>query len=265
MGIKPLESGEMSMESCKNLNNNIINLEKEMKGCSIHNGSSIDIESECCSKKHSSVTEVKTLQDLIAKLHEIFEKDEVDIDYVMDVMRSYKSNPQEWRKYAKFDRYRYTRNLVDSGNGKFNLMTLCWGEGHGSAIHDHANAHCFMKVLEGALSEVRFAWPEDSEGDSSSADNHDEPEQSALKEIKRTELHKNDVAYINDSLGLHRVENPSHANQAISLHLYCPPFDACGVFNQQTGQRSVAKVTFWSKYGERRDRTVQEGRAPEDN
>lgn len=26
---------------------------------------------------------------------------------------------------------RYTRNLVDEGNGKFNLMILCWGEGHG--------------------------------------------------------------------------------------------------------------------------------------
>ena len=27
--------------------------------------------------------------------------------------------------------FRYTRNLVDQGNGKFNLMILCWGEGHG--------------------------------------------------------------------------------------------------------------------------------------
>ena len=41
---------------------------------------------------------------------------------------------------------RYTRNLVDEGNGKFNLMLLCWGEGHSSAVHDHSDAHCFMKV-----------------------------------------------------------------------------------------------------------------------
>lgn len=49
---------------------------------------------------------------------------------------------------------RYTRNLVDEGNGRFNLMVLCWGEGHGSAIHDHANAHCIMKILQGELCEV---------------------------------------------------------------------------------------------------------------
>lgn len=57
-----------------------------------------------------------------------------------------------------------------------------------------------------------------------------------------------------DSLGLHRVENPSAMNPAVSLHLYSPPFSSCSVFNKQTGQKSMCKVTFWSKYGERRNR-----------
>lgn len=35
-------------------------------------------------------------------------------------------------------------------------MVLCWNEGQGSAIHDHAKAHCVMKILEGKLCEVRF-------------------------------------------------------------------------------------------------------------
>lgn len=55
---------------------------------------------------------------------------------------------------------------------------------------------------------------------------------------------------ISDSLGLHRVENPSHVNPAVSLHVYSPPFDSCSVFNQHTGQKTKCKVTFWSKYGE---------------
>lgn len=59
-------------------------------------------------------------------------------------------------------------------------------------------------------------------------------------------------------MGLHRVENPSAMNPAISLHLYSPPFSTCSVFNKQTGQKSTSKVTFWSKYGERRNR-VREG------
>ena len=56
---------------------------------------------------------------------------------------------------------------MDEGNGKFNLMLLCWGEGHGSSIHDHTNADCFVKVLDGQLTETVFAWPHDSAGETS--------------------------------------------------------------------------------------------------
>ena len=38
-------------------------------------------------------------------------------------------------------------------------MALCWGEGHGSSVHDHSDAHCFVKVLEGRLKETMFDWP----------------------------------------------------------------------------------------------------------
>ncbi len=65
-----------------------------------------------------------------------------------------RSNPSDWRKYAKFDKFKYTRNLVHEGNGKFNLMLLCWAEGNQSTIHDHADAHCFVKVLAGSVTEV---------------------------------------------------------------------------------------------------------------
>lgn len=62
------------------------------------------------------------------------------------------------------------------------------------------------------------------------------------------------IQLITDSLGLHRVENPSSSDVAVSLHLYCPPFGECSIFNQLTGKRTVCKVTFWSKYGKRPDR-----------
>ena len=54
---------------------------------------------------------------------------------------------------------------MDEGNGKFNLMALCWGEGHGSSIHDHADSHCFVKILDGVLRETLFEWPSESEGE----------------------------------------------------------------------------------------------------
>lgn len=49
---------------------------------------------------------VATLQDLIAELHKAFEDDVVDIDHVKQLMQAYKTDPAEWRQYAKFDRYR---------------------------------------------------------------------------------------------------------------------------------------------------------------
>merc|ERR1712154_625353 len=105
----------------------------------------------------------RSLQELCEQLNAVFAYDYVNVDYVQRLLESYKSDPRDWRRYAKWDPHRYTRNLVDEGNGKFNLMALCWNEGQGSSIHDHADADCFVKVLDGQLMETRFAWP-DAEG-----------------------------------------------------------------------------------------------------
>lgn len=47
-----------------------------------------------------------TLDELIAELHEVFASDRVNIEYVNHLMLSYQSNPSEWKKFAKFDRYK---------------------------------------------------------------------------------------------------------------------------------------------------------------
>jgi len=188
-----------------------------------------------------TVPKVDTLDDLIRELRSAFATDHVNIERVQDIMSAYKSNPREWIKFAKFDRHRYTRNLVDEGNGKFNLMLLAWAEGQGSSIHDHADSHCFMKMLDGELREIRFAWPSDLEED----------EEREMVKIGDTVVKTNEVNYMNDSLGLHRVENPSHSQTAVSLHLYSPPFESVLLFDQRTGHKTRGKVTFWSKYGKR--------------
>lgn len=32
-----------------------------------------------------------------------------------------------------------------------------------SCIHDHADSHCFMKVLSGKLKETQYEWPKNGE------------------------------------------------------------------------------------------------------
>jgi cysteine dioxygenase len=89
-------------------------------------------------------------------------------------------------------------------------MILCWNEGQTSAIHDHADSHCFMKVLKGGLTEVKYLMPDQNDtsiisqmepnlsaeiGTFHHPNEHDQEEQ--LQEIGRTSMYENQVYYIN--------------------------------------------------------------------
>ncbi|TPX06954.1 uncharacterized protein E0L32_011099 [Thyridium curvatum] len=167
--------------------------------------------------------------------------DDVDVAHLMRLMEQYQSAELGWVRFAMGDASRgYTRNLVDEGNGKSNLLVLVWTPGKGSPIHDHGNAHCLMKILRGNLTETRFAFPQ---GD------QEEP-MTVLSE----RVHKeNAVAYMADELGVHRVTNQG-SDFAVSLHLYTPPNVAkggCNIFNEKTGKSShVAKCGYYSAYGQ---------------
>ncbi|RUS77299.1 hypothetical protein EGW08_014926 [Elysia chlorotica] len=204
----------------------------------------------------STIVPPASLSELIQTLHDVFAHEDISIEYVQTLMASYKSNPREWKKFAKFDKHRYTRNLVDDGNGKFNLMLLCWNEAQGSSIHSHANSHCFLKVLDGTVKEEMFEWPENCDQAEAMDEDGDEADRkdgsnSGMQKRDESQIVKNACGYINDDIGLHRVENPSHVDKAVTLHLYSPPFDECECFDERTGKHTTAKVTFWSKFGKR--------------
>jgi cysteine dioxygenase len=188
-------------------------------------------------------TQPNSLNELIELIYQAFATNEVNIDYVDTIMKNYKGNMKEWLPFVKFQPNKYTRNLVDTGNGKFNLMILCWAESQGSSIHNHSNSHCFMKCIQGTLIETKYAWPKDD-------DEEDENKEHPMHLISRTVLKEGEVAYINDSIGLHRVENPSHTDTAITLHLYVPPYDHCDIFDERTGRTNEAYVTFYSIGGQ---------------
>ncbi|KAJ4304796.1 hypothetical protein N0V90_000324 [Kalmusia sp. IMI 367209] len=111
---------------------------------------------------------------------------------------------------------------------------------------NHANAHCIMKVLKGSLVETRYAWP-------TTALNQEE--QRPLQSISEKKYEENQVTYMSDKLGLHRISNPNPEEYAVSLHLYTPPNAAvygCNVFDENTGQaRHMAKCTVYSEYGKK--------------
>lgn len=137
--------------------------------------------------------------------------DDVDINEIRHVMEEYKSDETEWGKFALCDATKgYTRNGVVNINGNANLLVLVWSPGKGSAIHDHANAHCCMKVIKGQLTENLYDVPE-TEG-----------QEMVPRQV--TVLHRDEVGYISDDIGLHKISNASTEDFAVSLHLYTPPY-----------------------------------------
>jgi hypothetical protein len=45
----------------------------------------------------------KDLSQLCQILHRVFAQDTVNVEYVKRIIENYKSNPKDWRKYAKYD------------------------------------------------------------------------------------------------------------------------------------------------------------------
>lgn len=75
--------------------------------------------------------------------------------------------------------------MVDIGNGRFNLIALCWGKGQGAPVHDHAKSQCVMKMLQGSLEETRYAYPK--------------TETELLRVMSNKQLNVDEVAFISGS------------------------------------------------------------------
>lgn len=164
-----------------------------------------------------------------------------DLPALSKLLRSYASDPLHWTRFAFPDpNVQYTRNLVAEVPGLFNLLLLVWTPGKASPVHDHAEAHCLMKVLKGSLRERRYAIPT-------------EPgRQGSLNQTSELSFKLDQVSYMADVLGLHEISNPSSEEYAMSLHLYTPPNAAmrgCHVYDLENGNRKHVGPTGWHSVG----------------
>lgn len=73
-------------------------------------------------KQDSFQSLIKAISDALGPSSGI-DSDDVDANEIQEIMARYKSQEDEWSQYALSDPNRpYTRNLVDEGNGKSNLV-----------------------------------------------------------------------------------------------------------------------------------------------
>ncbi len=139
---------------------------------------------------------------------------------VRNYLQHIEISPEERRRFYSVSRDRYTRNLI-CHNAKFTMLILCWSGGQQSPIHDHSGSACFVKVLEGKLTETRYAYPAEEDAD----------REVPLRETALATFSPGAVTYIDDSLGLHKMANPSAEDLCATLHIYSPPYSSAKIFN----------------------------------
>eukprot|EP00697_Spironema_sp_BW2_P014131 gnl/Spiro4/4506_TR2236_c0_g1_i1.p1 gnl/Spiro4/4506_TR2236_c0_g1~~gnl/Spiro4/4506_TR2236_c0_g1_i1.p1 ORF type:complete len:806 (+),score=180.07 gnl/Spiro4/4506_TR2236_c0_g1_i1:33-2420(+) len=150
------------------------------------------------------------------------------ISYICRLLDSITFNPNETAMYAKWNCAKYTRNLVGFDEN-FTILILCWDRSQLSRIHDHAGSGCWVKVLQGTLTEERFAY---------------NPDGTCGPHTSSVTYRANDgVAYINDTMGLHRMGNADPGQRCASLHVYSPPFRECNVFSEAGAAPIVMPMT----------------------
>ncbi|CAM9827728.1 unnamed protein product, partial [Ectocarpus fasciculatus] len=107
----------------------------------------------------------------------------------------------------------YSRNRIAMDGKHYELLALCWNPGRESRIHNHPGDGCFVKIISGSVRETVY----------------DVPNEAAPTFQSESILLPGSVCYMDDSLGLHRLGNPSKTEGAVTLHLYTPPVARCKV------------------------------------
>lgn len=172
------------------------------------------------------------------------------------------SGHDDWKEYVAWNDHHYVRNLV-AANDDFELMVICWRYGQGSRVHNHAESHCWLSVLQGCVHELQYKMPCD--GEVSAATPTAPPELPGvlgasapcprLCHIGTNELQVSQTGYINDHIALHAVRVPEHCAGAgaVTLHLYAPPIRRVKLYepdNDRVVQRQPGFFTVG--LGERR-------------
>ena len=158
--------------------------------------------------QHTSKNNITSLDELISKINIIMPTDDMMTCY--DLLDAYTGDC--WKNFKFIDKnisQEYKKILVYK-NDNFDIYVITWYPKQSSKFHDHSNNGCIFKVLEGSILEVRKY-----------IDNN----------IKsHTMYNVNQVTYINNNEGIHKITNPTD-NIAVTLHIYSPPNYICTTYD----------------------------------
>ena len=114
------------------------------------------------------------------------------------ILQNYSYN--DWKEYVNFSQENYMKNLVFR-NKDIEAFVVCWLPGQETKIHNHSDNGCILKILQGNIDEIIY--------------------NNNLEVLKNNTLIKNDIQYIDNSIGIHKMIN--NDEKTVSLHIYSPP------------------------------------------
>lgn len=127
--------------------------------------------------------------------------------------------------------------MVEEFGDNCNVIVMCWSTLQASMFHGHEKSNCFVKLLSGMLIEQQVPYPVTGR-----------QEYVAMRERV---MKRDDVSYIDDSIGLHKMINRSNTNVCVSLHVYMPAYKSSRVFIESdyndaifTDNSSLVEVEF---------------------
>lgn len=107
--------------------------------------------------------------------------------------------------FVQFDEHQYKRNLVFRDHN-IDVVFIGWGSGHASAIHDHPENFCIVRIIKNELTEEIYL----NRGE-------EKVEKQTTKKLK-----EGGITHIRGKAVVHRICNFSE-EKTISLHIYSPP------------------------------------------
>lgn len=131
------------------------------------------------------------------------------------IIHTTKLQVSDLERYASWSDVSYTRNCI-ADTEKFELILICWCQGQKTAIHDHGGEECWVKIIEGEFKET--IYKQDEEG--------------ILNLVKTSFSKSNEITYMKDFMGFHRLENIAN-KRSMSLHLYAKPIRTCNMFDEK--------------------------------
>lgn len=116
----------------------------------------------------------------------------------MEVLNSFHLNTRELIQILNHPEKKH----VLLKNDLIKVIIINWDTNDSTQIHGHPEGGCAIKIMHGNLVENRYS-------------------SDSLTLLDRCNYQAGDIAYIDDNIALHSVENPFNSN-AISLHVYTP-------------------------------------------